>query len=218
MCRRHFLLWAVWLLVAPAVPSTLGGETETAGTAAGQRAYEALDQEGDFAFHETPVAEVAAQIEATYNIPVHFDDSAALALNGLGRLLPVTFDVRQITLHSALTLITELYGLAWLIDDRAILITTEDQAQTTDCEQARVYDVRDLVEDVPGLACPEEGYDYDTLAEVIMMIDPTSWGEGTRLGHELDTAFPRHIRRAAIAARTGEDRIAPGHTAHRPSR
>jgi len=178
MCGRHLLLWAAISAVEAMSGSAWGGEAESSLPEPQARLIEALEQKGDFVFRETPLAEVAKHIEATFKVPVRIDD---LALDdvGLTRSLTVTFDVEGITLHSALALMTDLYELAWLAEDDVLVITTPEEAQAIEYEQVRPYDVCDLVQVEPGLPWPEEDYDHDSLAEVIMMIEPNTWDTGS---------------------------------------
>jgi len=89
---------------------------------------EALESQIEtFDFNETPLLDVAIQIEDDYGIQVELD-TQALEDAGLDPESPVTKSLAGISLRSALHLILGDMDLTYLIKDDVLLITTKDKA------------------------------------------------------------------------------------------
>ncbi|MGL4514953.1 MAG: hypothetical protein ACRCT8_17850 [Lacipirellulaceae bacterium] len=93
-------------------------------------------------FQETPLEEVVQFLRDEYAMEVLLDTKALEDL-GIGPDEPVTSQLRNITLRSAMRLILKPLELTYVIDEEVLLITTEDEALTR--LSVKVYPVADLV-------------------------------------------------------------------------
>ncbi|HUT08948.1 MAG TPA: hypothetical protein VMY42_00485 [Thermoguttaceae bacterium] len=151
-------------------------------------------------FIETPLKDVVQYIRETFRLNVVLDrralDKAGISLeapltfrveNGTLQAFfdkfqrthdlawtvdpPVTLDVSNVSLHTALELVLDQLGLAWRIEGPALRITGPDDWQVI----TRLYPVGDLVtcRDPSG----ELWDDYDSLISVIRTATAKSWDE-----------------------------------------
>ncbi len=140
----------------------------------------ALFKRGDFAFVETTLADVAAFISKNYSVNVTLDQQA-LDVVGIKSETPVTIDVKDVSLRSALGLILRPLELAWMIRHESLMITTREEANAN--SKVRVYEVSDLVFGglpTQSIVVADAVPDFDSLIELIAcMTAPESWSEGT---------------------------------------
>ncbi len=101
----------------------------------------ALAQHLSIAFQETPLADVATWFASKLEAPVILDHRS-LEDAGIGSETPVTRKVDGISARAALKLVLDDLDLTYLEQDGAILITTQDNAETQLI--TRVYPVGDL--------------------------------------------------------------------------
>ncbi len=148
----------------------------------------ALASPTEVCFVEAPLTEVLDYLKNHHQIEIQID-SKALEDAGVGTDVPVTIDLKGISLRSALNLMLRKLNLTWLIEDEVLLITIPEEAEQH--LETKVYDVADLV------VCRDEhdviSEDYDSLIDVITStIKPTSWddmgGPGSAVGESLGTA------------------------------
>ncbi|WP_197531434.1 VWA domain-containing protein [Posidoniimonas corsicana] len=102
-------------------------------------------------FLDTPLEEVVDFLRTEYEIEIQLDETALDDL-GIGTDEPVTVNLRNISLRSALRLMFKQLELTYVIADEVLLITTEEEAETR--LTVRVYNVGDLVIDktpIPAL-------------------------------------------------------------------
>ncbi len=133
--------------------------------------------------NETSLADFAKSLERVFGEPVRLDHRALNDI-GLGDAAPVTFQVSGISARSALELMLRQLDLTWVIDQKVVLITTPEEAETR--LETKVYDVADLF----GQGSGSGQFDVGPLMEAITAcIEPVSWdfvgGSGTiraRLG------------------------------------
>lgn len=95
-------------------------------------------------FTDTPLEEVVNLLQEEYGIPIQID-GAALEETGLDLSEPVTINLHNVSLRSALRLMLKKLNLTYIIQDEVLLITTPDEAesQLLTC----VYNIRGFVED-----------------------------------------------------------------------
>jgi hypothetical protein len=148
----------------------------------------ALASPTELDFVETPLQEVIDYLKTQYGIEIQLDAKAVDDV-GIGTDVPVTVDLKGISLRSALNLVLRRLNLTWTIEDEVLMITTPEEAENR--LDTRVYDVADLV------ACRDDHDvpwdDYDTLIDTIAStIKPRTWemegGPGSIKGATLGTA------------------------------
>jgi hypothetical protein len=111
----------------------------------------ALDDQTDLDFSEQPLSEVIDYLKQRHDIELQLD-ARALSDAGLSSDVPVTRNVKGITLRSALKLLLGEMDLTYVIRNEVLLITTKTEADNM--VSTRVYPVGDLV--VP-IASPRGG-------------------------------------------------------------
>ncbi len=128
---------------------------------------QALDKRLDFAYVETPLTTVAADLRQRLSIEVQIDRKA-LANGGIGVDTPVTRATEGLTARQGLKLLLGAAGMTFVIDDDVLLITTQEAANLR--QVVRVYAVGDLAEE------DELGDLKDVITTTIA---PSFWPEGT---------------------------------------
>jgi hypothetical protein len=93
-------------------------------------------------FQEVPLEQVVASLKDQYDIEVQIE-VPALDDIGLSVEDPVTVDLRNISLQSALRLMLGTLHLTYVIRDEVLVITTPEEAESR--LSLCIYDVRDLV-------------------------------------------------------------------------
>ena len=93
-------------------------------------------------FQDAPLSEVVDFLRTEYDIEVQLDNPALDDL-GLSPDEPITVNLRNISLRSALRIMLRQLDLTYVISDEVLLITSEDEALTR--LQVKVYPVADLV-------------------------------------------------------------------------
>jgi hypothetical protein len=93
-------------------------------------------------YNDQPLEQVVKQLQDEYRIPIQLD-LPALQDAGLNPQEPVTVNVHDVLLRSALRLMLKQHQLTYTIQNEVVLITTPEEAEThlLTC----VYDVRDLL-------------------------------------------------------------------------
>ena len=161
---------------------------------------ERLEVKGTFRAEESPLKELAGALEESMDVSVVLDtkklEEAAVNLD-----MPLTYNLRNVRLRTALELILGDVGLAHMIKDNVLVITTPE----TVCEQlvTRVYDARELMKlpspvkkvvysrpfvvtagtppptrTVMSNAGPDGGYDIDDLVDLLTtVIEYDSWDD-----------------------------------------
>src|SRR5690606_15950352 len=80
-----------------------------------------------FDFNETPLSDVAARLREDYSIPVVLDfrglEEATISTD-----VPITKRLSGISLRSALNLMLRDRGLAWIVTNEVLMITTQEEA------------------------------------------------------------------------------------------
>ncbi len=94
-------------------------------------------------FTEVPLNDVINYIKDRHHIEVTFDVNALRDAAIDPTALPVSINVHDLTLRSALKLILSQFQLTYVIENEVLLITTKDKANTM--LKTKVYPVADLV-------------------------------------------------------------------------
>jgi hypothetical protein len=120
------------------------GESDPAAVARIEKALSKPLGSNGLDFSETPLEEVVNLLQEEYGIPIQIDHGA-LDSAGMSPDEPVTINVHNISLRSALRLMLKKLQLTSIVRDEVLLITTHDEAEKelTTC----VYNIRGFVED-----------------------------------------------------------------------
>ncbi len=120
------------------------GEPDSAAVTRIKQALQAPLRSPGLDFTDAPLEEVVNSLQTDYGIPLQLDVSALDEI-GLGPDEPVTINLHNISLRSALRLMLTSLNLTYIIRDEVLLITTQDEAEShlVTC----VYDVRGLADD-----------------------------------------------------------------------
>jgi predicted DsbA family dithiol-disulfide isomerase len=162
--------------------------TITVETEAEQAAEDRIDtilQKPFFAkFEQKPLAGVLADITRSTGLPIHVDrktlEEASKSLD-----MPVSCQVSDVSLRSALRLILGQLDLTSTTRDGVLMVTTPDKA--SNLEIIRVYPVRDLVS-VPTEANPLATNPQPLNSLIIDLIAPTTWFDGAGPGPQFFNA------------------------------
>lgn len=132
-----------------------------------------LDETTSLEFVETPLQDVVDYLSDQHKVLIVLDKKS-LSDVGIAVDQPLTANLRDVSLRSALGLMLEQVDLTWTIRHDALVITTPEPSEGS--MAAKVYDVADLV------TCRDEKdtlwEDYDSLIMVITAsIDPTTWDD-----------------------------------------
>lgn len=127
-----------------------------------KRIHRALASPTGLDFVEKPLQDVLGYLANLHGIQIRLDQRA-LDDVGLPADTPVTVQLRDVSLRSALKLMLSDLDLTYLVEDEVLLITTPEEAETRLATVA--YPVSDLVRfrDKSG----EEWSDFDSLIETI---------------------------------------------------
>ncbi len=107
-----------------------------------ERIRAALDTRVDVSLIEVPLHDVAKQIEMVVGFDVELD-TKALDVVGIGGDTPITRELSDVSLRSALNLMLDELELTYVIANEVLLITTFEEADAN--LWPKVYDVADLV-------------------------------------------------------------------------
>jgi len=150
--------------------------------AAHQRIWGALQKplpESGLDFSDTALEEIVAYLHDEFEIEIQIDDQALEDL-GIDKTQPITTNLRNISLRSALNLILKELELTYVITDEVLLITTQEEADTRLI--VCVYPVRDLLDSQyqPTKAEKEGGTPHELVPiidTIISTITYNTWSE-----------------------------------------
>jgi type II secretory pathway component GspD/PulD (secretin) len=117
------------------------GESESGAVKRIERALRGPLHSQGLDFRQIPLNDVVTALQDEYGIPIQLD-APAMDEIGMNTDEPVTVQLNNISLRSALRLILKTIGLTYHIQDEVLIITTPQQAE--ECVKVCVYDVRDL--------------------------------------------------------------------------
>jgi len=144
------------------------GESDSAAVARIEKALSKPLGSNGMDFTDTPLEEVVNLLQEEYGIPIQIDD-AALDATGLSPDSPVTINLHNISLRSALRLMLKRSQLTSIIRDEVLLITTPDEAEKE--MSTCVYNIRGFVEDTSDRS-------IDALIDTIVScVNTESWAE-----------------------------------------
>ena len=147
-------------------PRPLGRNIE-----ADRKIQEALKSPTRMEFIETPLSDVIDYLKSYHHIDIQLDNRALTDV-GIGTDTPVTKNLKDVSLRSALRLMLRELGLTYVIQDEVLMITTPEEAESR--LTTVFYPVADLVtfRDKSG----ERWSDFDSLIEMITStVKPTTW-------------------------------------------
>lgn len=107
-----------------------------------EKIYQELERPTTLDFVDTPLAEAVQYLEDFHKIQIEMDKKA-LEDAGLATDAPITRQLQNISLRSALRLIFDQLDLDYIIRDQVLMITTKDAADNY--LVVKVYPVEDLV-------------------------------------------------------------------------
>ncbi len=107
-----------------------------------QRIENALKQQTQLEFNETPLQDVVDYLKDMHKIEIQFD-TRAMQDAGANMDAPVTKNIKDISLRSALRLMLRDLGLTYFVQDGVLLITTPEEAEKM--AGIKVYPVADMV-------------------------------------------------------------------------
>jgi len=134
----------------------------------------ALEQPTECDFTETPLADVREYFSAKNEVVIRFD-AKSLQDQAIDTSQPITAELKDVSLKSALRLLLAEHDLTFVVRDDVLLITTEDAASQR--LVTRTYPVGDLVAVGPG-----DGSFKELLEAITTTVDPSSWSEDGGLG------------------------------------
>ena len=105
-------------------------------------------------FVETPLKDVVEQMATDYGIPIQLD-KPALDEVGVNEDQPVSVNLHNVSLRSALRLMLKNMQLTYIIQDEVLMITTPDAAQKN--LVVKVYPVADLVLPIDATLLQSQG-------------------------------------------------------------
>lgn len=111
------------------------------------RIFQTLEEPTTMDFTETPLQDAVDYLADFHGIPIQVDNRA-LEDAGLGSDLPLTRQVRDVSLKSGLRLLLRPKDLTFLTHHEVLLITTEDAAESMLI--TRTYPVTDLLDENSG--------------------------------------------------------------------
>jgi len=138
---RRFVLLALsvaFLAVCVSTPASVWA----APSAAEAKIRKALKKKVIVDFRKTPLREATAFLKDYVKVEIQLDFKA-LREAGIESDTPITFDVSNISLKSALNLMLRPLDLTYVYKDEVLLITTPEQVEKY--LKVKVYDVRDLL-------------------------------------------------------------------------
>ena len=145
------------------------------------RIEKALGKEVEIDFQETALEDAVDFLSDKMKIAILLDESA-LEDVGIGTDIPITRQVKHVSLRAALRLMLREMDLTYVVMNEVLLITTWEEVETS--LQTRMYPVVDLVlppaEKGDWLAVDtwRQQADYDALIELMTRtIRPDSWSE-----------------------------------------
>ncbi|MCC9609586.1 hypothetical protein LOC68_04475 [Blastopirellula sp. JC732] len=129
-----------------------------------------LQQRVNCQFTDMPLNVVIERLNAQAGVSLYLNNRA-LEDVGLSPDVPVTFNLRQIRLRTALQLMLRELDLTYLLDNERIEITTPEDAE--DELRTLYYPCDDLM-----TKYEEHGFDFDSVIQLITTtVEPESWEE-----------------------------------------
>ncbi len=138
----HFPDAEIWQRMSRRRLAKYGAIELVGGNESEQRINATLGDETTHTFVELPLEDAIRQLSEAHGIPIVVD-RRALEEIGLSADVPVTIDLKNVTLRSFLRLMLRELDLTYMIKDEVMQITTDEAAEANLIN--RVYPVGDLV-------------------------------------------------------------------------
>ncbi len=131
-----------------------------------ERIYRELRNRTECSFADTPLFKVRDFFAARHGIPIRLDEDAMIDV-GIRESTPITAELSDVTLFSALQLVLRSRGLTPIVHNEVLLITSEDAAKKI--HETRVYDLSKLPE--------MRSFQEDELAIMLLSMTSGPWEE-----------------------------------------
>lgn len=145
----------------PAAARTEAGSSLLVSSAREKAVLEALASDTEIDFVEMPLSDAVAFLQDRHGLPIKVDRKA-LENSELDPSMPINFQISDVSLRSALRLALKDYGLAYIVDDEVLLITTPEVADSR--MMTRIYRVSDLLAEFGN------SFDIQSLAQVVATV------------------------------------------------
>jgi hypothetical protein len=157
------------------------GETRSTAVKQIESALQSPLKSNGLDFTDAPLEEVVHLLQEDYGIPIQIDGKALEAI-GLDQSEPVTANLHNISLRSALRLMLKPLQLAYIIHDEVLLITTPEEAesQLATC----VYDLRGVTEDTSDKTIG------DVIDTITSCVSSETWAENGKGEAEIKSLKP----------------------------
>jgi ribosomal protein L20 len=160
------VLCAVWLL-SGGLRSCPAAETPTAE----QKIEQELEKPTQLEFIETPLQDVLDHLKSHHKIEIQVDRKALSDVGLDPSTLPITKNLKGLSLRSALELTLHDLDLTYLVQDEVLMITTPEEAETR--LTTKFYPVADLIGSQDKSA--EKGHRDELVHALTTTVEPTSW-------------------------------------------
>lgn len=150
----------------PATPAVSFPVIWLDASVARQRIEKALSDQTEFDFLDHPLNEVVEAISHRHELPLRLD-RRAMEDFGIDTAIPITVNLKGITLRSALKITLNELDLTHTIRDEVLVITTPDEAEAQ--LETGFYRVADLL--------PENGETKWLVELITWIVEPDSWDE-----------------------------------------
>jgi hypothetical protein len=137
-----------------------------------QRILQALDRKINFTFNDTPLSEAVRAISAATGIPIGLD-RIGMEENGIGIGTPVTAELTNVRLDSALQILLEPHELAFTVRHERLEITTSERVEGW--TMVRVYDISSLLATQLELVAPNQSTSDGIVDIIISTVQVESW-------------------------------------------
>lgn len=203
---------------APRQTAILKSSRQSSVTLTEHRLHQVLMREISLKSEKIPLVDVLRTLQQSEGINVYIN-SRGLEEEGVDPKTPITIDVKEITLKSALNLILNPLNLAYQVRDEVLVITSQQRAQGK--MVVVTYPVADFAILIPvaGLVPVDKKtlsehspkIDFGTLTQIILStVQPDSWevvgGPATISPH--DSTLSLVIRQSSEAHKEIEDLLA----------
>lgn len=179
----------------------------------------ALQSKTAMEYLDTPLGDVITNLELLHRLQIKLS-AEALAADGPGADVPITFTIQDVSLAAGLNLVLAQEDLDWTVSDGVLLITTKKAVDSGRYSNIRVYPIGDLVDEVEGW--DDAAADFAEVVKSIITVEDWVDNGGvladampftatkslvvrhSEAGHREIAALLKQLREAqATAARTG---------------
>jgi len=139
-----------------------------------ERIFKALDENTNLEFIETSLGDVVSYLEDFHHIQIEIDNQALRDV-GLDTEVPITRNLRAISLRSALRLMLRELGLTYMVRDEVLLITTPEEVLYRPVIE--IYDISQLqpdsdlqhflTDEMPKMIAPNRDHSPDAYYSVL---------------------------------------------------